>query len=285
LIHALEESPHPEGALAAADRLANDAFEPAAEHLAHMPAHTYERVGEYHAAGLANTRAIDLFDAYLAGDHASGHESYRRHDCRFAVVAYMMSGEESSAAREARRCDGTAAVFTSEVEIRFRHYGNLADSADATPFAHGMASVAAGHLHVAEVDAKTLERESDSIAAIAAAVLNAAIARARADHNAEIATLERAVKLQDDQGYGEPPNFFFPVRESLGGALLRAGRPADAERAFRADLLKNPDNPRSLYGLATALQQTGKTDEAARTETAFHQAWKYAAAPLAMEDL
>jgi tetratricopeptide (TPR) repeat protein len=285
LIHALEESPHPEGALDAADRLARDSFEPGAEHLAHMPAHAYMRVGDYHAAGLANTRALDLFDAYLASDHAPGHDGYRGHDCRFAVVAYMMSGEESAAAREAKRCDGSVTVLASEVAVRFRHYGALAESSDSTPFAHGMASVAAGHLHAAELDAKTLGRENDGVASIAAAVLNGAIARAKADHGAEIAALQRGVKLQDDQGYGEPPDFFFPVRESLGGALLRAGRPADAERVFSADLAANPKNPRSLYGLAVAQMQDGKADEAARTQAAFREAWRYGTASLDINDL
>jgi tetratricopeptide (TPR) repeat protein len=285
LIHALEESPHPEGSLHAADRLAADTFEPGAEHMTHMPAHTYMRTGDYHAAGVANTRAIDMFDAYLTSDHAPGHEGYRAHDCHFAVTAYMMSGEESTAAREAKRCDGNAGVLSSEVAVRFRHYGDLASRSDITPFAHGMASVAAGHLHVASLDAKSLGKMGDDVASIAAGVLEAAIARANAEHPAEITALERAVKLQDAEGYGEPPSFFFPVRESLGGALLRAGRPADAAIVFRADLERNPGNPRSLFGLAAALRKTGNADEAARVDASFVQAWRYAAAPLDINDL
>jgi tetratricopeptide (TPR) repeat protein len=280
LIHALEESPHPEGALASADRLAADAFAPAAEHLAHMPAHTYMRVGNYHAAGLANTRAIDLFDAYLASDRAHGHEGYRGHDCRFAVVAYMMSGEEDAAGREARRCDGSSPVLAAEVAVRFRRFAGLAQSAATLPFAHGMAVAAGSRPLDAEADAKTLDKERDGVADIAAAVVRGAIARARGDHAAEIASLERAVKLQDAEGYSEPPTFFFPVRESLGGALLRADRPLDAERVFRADLVKNPQNPRSLFGLATALDRSGRADAAAQTLAAFREAWRFAATPL-----
>lgn len=285
LIHALEESPHPEGALQSADRLAGDAFSPGAEHLAHMPAHTYMRVGNYHAAGVANTRALDLFDTYLASDHVGGHDGYRGHDCRFAVTAYMMSGEEATAEREAKRCDRSAPVLASEVAVRFRYYDKLTDGPDALPFSHGMAAVAANRISQAEANARTLEKEDDGDAKIAANVLRASIARAHGDRNAEVAALERAVKLQDDEGYGEPPSFFFPVRESLGGALLRAGRNDDAERVFRADLGKNPDNPRSLFGLARVLEAAGKRDEAARTDAAFREAWRYAQASLNINDL
>jgi tetratricopeptide (TPR) repeat protein len=285
LIHVLEESPHPEGALEAAGRLARDAFAPAAEHLAHMPAHTYMRVGDYHAAGLANTRALDLFAAYLASDHASGHEAYRGHDCRFAVSAYMMSGEEAEAAREAQRCDGSAPVLAAEVAVRFRHYAGLADRPQLPPFAHGMASVAAGRLAQAEADAQNLDKEGDGVAKIAASVVRGTIARARGDQAAEIADLQRAVKLQDDEGYSEPPSFFFPVRESLGGALLRADRAAEAQAVFRADLVKNPQNPRSLFGLATALEHAGNADVAALEQAAFRQAWRYSSATLDVGDL
>jgi hypothetical protein len=47
-IHAVEASPHPERALPYADRIA--ALAPAAGHLVHMPAHIYERTGNFDGA-------------------------------------------------------------------------------------------------------------------------------------------------------------------------------------------------------------------------------------------
>jgi hypothetical protein len=281
LIHALEQSPHPDRALAAAARLNAMALEPAAEHLAHMPAHIYMQVGDYHAAGNANARALDLFDAYLAGEHANGHENYRPHDCAFAVDAYMMSGEAAAALRSARRC---SARLVAEVIVRFRRWAELGTAADL-PFAHGMAAVVDGHIAQAEADARNLEAAKSEVTSIAALLVRAKIAAARGDRDGEIATLRRAVAKQDLEGYGEPPEFFFPVRESLGGALLRAGRPVDAERVFRDDLDKNESNPRSLYGLAESLRRQGRTTEAEAAQQSFAAAWRYADATLAINDL
>jgi hypothetical protein len=54
------------------------------------------------------------------------------------------------------------------------------------------------------------------------------------------------------------------------------GKPADAEAVYRDDLKLNPGNPRSLYGLALALRNRGKAQEAASTEEQFRTGWRYA---------
>ena len=58
-----------------------------------------------------------------------------------------------------------------------------------------------------------------------------------------------AVTAEDALSYNEPADWFFPTRESLGAALLRAQRYAEAEQMFRDDLTRNPNNGRSLFGL------------------------------------
>jgi len=130
LIHALEESPHPEGALAAAQRLAADRVEPAAEHLIHMPAHDFMRVGMYHEAGVANARAIDAYHTYLASDPA-GHADYFGHDCVFGVDAFMMSGEYARARALAASCNGGRGGLLAIVDLRFAHYDALASDEHA----------------------------------------------------------------------------------------------------------------------------------------------------------
>ena len=66
--------------------------------------------------------------------------------------------------------------------------------------------------------------------------------------------LQEAVAIQDTLKYDEPADWFFPVRESLGAALLMNGDAAGAEKVFREDLDRNPRNPRSLFGLQQALK-------------------------------
>jgi predicted Zn-dependent protease len=49
----------------------------------------------------------------------------------------------------------------------------------------------------------------------------------------------------------EPPPWPQSLNLELGAALLAAGRPAEAERAFRADLQEFPANGWALYGLGS----------------------------------
>ncbi len=50
------------------------------------------------------------------------------------------------------------------------------------------------------------------------------IAQAEGDHDSAAAAFEQAVAIQDTLPYLEPPYWYYPVRQSLGAALLRAGR-------------------------------------------------------------
>jgi len=105
------------------------------------------------------------------------------------------------------------------------------------------------------------------------------------DTEAAIGKLQEAVAIQDTLKYGEPPDWFFPVRESLGAALLMKGDNAGAEKVFREDLDRNPRNPRSLYGLQQALKKQGRDYDAGFVEKQFNTSWKGGANTLKMDDL
>jgi len=74
------------------------------------------------------------------------------------------------------------------------------------------------------------------------------------DHVGAVEHYRLAVDAQDGLSYDEPPAWPWPVRETLGAALLRQGASADAEEVFRADLRITPNKPRSLVGLAATLR-------------------------------
>jgi hypothetical protein len=97
--------------------------------------------------------------------------------------------------------------------------------------------------------------------------------------------LKKAVAAQDALAYDEPPDWFFPVRESLGGALLRAGNAAEAEKIFREDLVRNPRNGRSLFGLWQTLVAQKKMTDAAWAKSQYEAAWKDADVTLSVENL
>ncbi len=109
---------------------------------------------------------------------------------------------------------------------------------------------------------------------IAANTLEGDIAGAEGDMNAQIKHLEEAVKIQDGLPYIEPPAWYFPVRQALGAALLKAKKANDAETVYREDLRQYAKNGWSLFGLAQSLEAQGKDATEARKQ--FDEAWKYA---------
>ena len=93
------------------------------------------------------------------------------------------------------------------------------------------------------------------------------------------------MEIQDTLNYSEPADWYYPVRESLGAALLNAGKASEAEAVFRVDLKQNPRNPRSLFGLEKALKAQGKDADAAWIEKEFAAGWKNSDTKLRIEDL
>ena len=113
-----------------------------------------------------------------------------------------------------------------------------------------------------------------AVAAVAVADLEGRIAEARGDLEGAITAFGTAVTAEDHLGYNEPPDWLLPEREMLGRVLLRAGRAADAENAFRADLEKNVGNPRSLFGLWRSMEAQNMPADEAKAQ--FEQAWSSA---------
>jgi tetratricopeptide (TPR) repeat protein len=91
-----------------------------------------------------------------------------------------------------------------------------------------------------------------------------------------ITSLERAVKKEDALRYAEPPEWTVPVRHALGAALLHDGQAAAAERVYREDLRRWPENGWSLHGLAASLTAQKKLEEAAGVKARFDTVWKRA---------
>jgi tetratricopeptide (TPR) repeat protein len=121
--------------------------------------------------------------------------------------------------------------------------------------------------------------------AVAGHVMEARMLEAKSDRDGALASWSAAVQALDNLPYDEPPDWFYPVRESYGGALLRSGRHAEAEKVFREDLNRNPRNGRSLFGLWKTLEAEKKTADAASVRQQFDAAWKDATVTLKVEDL
>lgn len=110
--------------------------------------------------------------------------------------------------------------------------------------------------------------------AVASSILDGEIASAAGDHDRAIDSLRRAAQRQDELTYSEPPPWYLPVRDALGRAQLRAGKPADAQRTYEHQLGETPKSGWTLFGLAQSLEAQGK--DASGVETRFDESWSRA---------
>ncbi len=127
--------------------------------------------------------------------------------------------------------------------------------------------------------------QASAVFGIAGSVLSARIAMAKGDKRSAIASLKKAVELEDSLNYDEPEDWYIPVRESLGGVLILTGEYDEAEKVFRAELQKHARNGRALFGLRESLKAQGKKLAADFAGMEFEAAWKNADTNLRIEDL
>jgi tetratricopeptide (TPR) repeat protein len=309
-IHALEPV-EPAKALPCAERLAS--LMPGAGHLVHMPAHIYMRLGMFDQAVEHNVHGVEADEAYMRGQRPRGvyPTFYYPHNWHFLSVAASMAGRSAEAIRAGRRTAAAVPLATMRelppIELyapaalvmlaRFGRWEQiLAEPAPAPDlrylsgmwrYARGLAYVETGRNDSARVELDSVRAIANAVPAgaivglnssrtlltIATEVLDASLAAREGRTDQAVRALTRAVRLQDGLTYDEPPPWYYPVRESLGAVLLRAGRAAEAEAVFREDLRKNPGSGWSLYGLARALRAQGNAAAADSADRAFRRAW------------
>jgi tetratricopeptide (TPR) repeat protein len=309
-IHAVESSPHPERGLEAATRLGP--MMPAAGHLVHMPAHILQRVGRYEDAAQANRAASAADAAYLAKTQPLDYyPMYVAHNYSFLAYATAMEGRKAETLAATQKLWEAFPASTmlmmpgtdwygAERYLAYVRFG-LWDQMLAEPapneklqaltggylFGRTLALAAKGQVTQAKESLAALERLASTVAPDAGAGLNLtkdvlsvavtigqariASSEKRSDDAARL--LEEAVAKEDALSYDEPADWFFPVRHLLGAELLTSHQPAQAERVFREDLTRNPENGWALKGLSQALRAQGKTAEAKALDDRFARAW------------
>lgn len=324
-IHATEASQHPEWALASARRLETLApaaghlvHMPA--HV-YMRMGDYAAAAHSNAAGADADRAY----LRESGTTGSMYDMmYFCHNLHFLAASYSMAGDFTHAEVAASELAAHVAPMLREMPIaetyapypifvlvRFHRWDEVLKVPAPNPslamttafwhFARGAAFAAKSQIDMAEAERKTLEasyrdtpadlefsmfsNKARTFLELAANILDARIATAKGDRGQAISYWEKAVGIEDGLYYGEPPEWFYPVRESLGGALLLNGQAARAESVFRSDLEQYPRNPRSLFGLLKALEIQQKSSDVEEVRREFEAAWKNADVPLEVGDL
>lgn len=104
-------------------------------------------------------------------------------------------------------------------------------------------------------------------------VVRARIALADKDLAGAIRHFEAAVAREDALAYSEPPYWYYPTRQSLGAALLLAGRLDEAETVLRTSLARVPNNGWALFALAKLHEQRGDEAKARAARVALEKAW------------
>jgi tetratricopeptide (TPR) repeat protein len=103
-------------------------------------------------------------------------------------------------------------------------------------------------------------------------LLQAAIAEHDGKINEAVDALDRAMAYQqrEDQAETLP---LFPANEYLGALYYRQKQYAQARDAFQKALVRFPNDPRALYGLAMAERALGQTVSSADTLKTFNSIW------------
>jgi len=297
-IHAVEASPHPERATAAADRLRG--LQPGLAHNVHMPSHIDIRTGHWQRAIETNEKAVAAAARYhtIAGPPKGFINVYNAHNRHMLAYAAMMTGQRALALKHIRamveqlpsdflkenalQAEGFVAM-PMEVMIRFGMWDEILAEPDNYPdyltgtraFHHAARAIA----YAAKGDPEDARKEqaiflekanlvpkeetfgnntAADLLALAGRMTEGEILIRENKLEAGIAELREAIKREDALKYDEPPGWLIPIRHSLGATLVRNGRYAEAEQVYREDLRKLPDNGWSLYGLAESLRAQNK---------------------------
>jgi tetratricopeptide (TPR) repeat protein len=311
VIHAFDDPVHAPLALEAARVYAK--IVPAVSHAIHMPTHIFIQHGMWNEVAHQNDRAFavarQLFEpGDSPGDMAHsgdwGQYGFLQLGDYDAARERIRRFEELSAATKNPRLAGVTALTKARYVIESEQWKveNVSDGAsDETVFANGMSAARTNDLATADKMLAILEKKAPAPSAAAGAhadhapapaaapaggpdagksvrimhaELGALIAEARGDRNRAITILQDAVRIEEGM---RPPNGaadpIKPSHELLGEMLLRAGKAADAAKAFDTCLLRTPNRARSLHGAAQAYAAAGNQQLSAERSATLRSFW------------
>jgi len=297
-IHAVEASPRPERANAAAERLRN--LQPGLAHNVHMPSHIDIRTGRWLDAVDTNIKAVAADQNYqkVFGPPKGFLNVYVAHNRHMLAYAAMMTGQRDLAMKHIRAMvAGLPADFLKEnavqaegfvampleVMVRFGLWDEILAEpehyTDEMWFTRACHHAARAIAYAAKGDtasarraqsvfierAKLVSKEASlgnnscqAILGVVTPMVEGEILVAEGKIDNGIEQLRAAVEKEDALKYDEPPGWLIPVRHSLGAVLMKQQRFAEAEQVYREDLARLPENGWSLLGLAESLRKQKK---------------------------
>jgi tetratricopeptide (TPR) repeat protein len=311
VIHAFDDPVHAPLALEAAHVYAR--IVPAVSHAIHMPTHIFIQHGMWNEVAHQNVRAFDVArDLFEPGDvpgdmaHSGdwGQYGFLQLGDFAGARERIRLFEELAATTKHPRLNGVIALTKARYIIETEEWqvSEVAENAsDETVFANGVSAARTNNLATAEKMLAILEKKAPTAPAGGGAhadhggapatpagnpdagksvrvmhkELAALIAEARGNKDEAIRTLQEAVTIEQSM---RPPNGaadpIKPSHELLGEVLLRAGRGAEAAKAFDAALLRMPNRARALHGAAVAYAAAGDRAKSNERWATLRSFWK-----------
>ena len=312
-IHLMENGPDPKRAEAAADRLATPLAPGAGHlvHMPAHIYYRLGRWKDSIRVNVDGARADEDW-IRRSGDKGLVRYGYYPHNVHFIVTSAQMAGDMGTALREANKLAGILDPAISS-QIAWVHAVNAAPYFAAAQFADPARILAMKApdprlpyatimRHYARATAYALQRQrgafdrelaamdrlkadpslkamadqgvpAPTLVDLAMAVARGRYAMAVGRYGEAVTHFRTAKTLEAGVSYMEPPFWYYPVSQSLGAALLKAGKPGEAADAFSAAIAQSPNNGWALYGLALAERAQGRKVQAAATEAALGRAW------------
>jgi hypothetical protein len=312
-IHLMENGPDPKRAEAAADRLAAPLAPSSGHlmHMPAHIYYRLGRWKDSMRVNLEAARADEAW-LTTSGDKGLVRYGYYPHNVHFIVTSAQMAGDMPTAMREAGKLQSlldpetsariawiqaihaapyfAAAQFASPAQVlamaapdarlpyavAMRHYARAvarAQQRDRAEFTVELAKLQALR------DSASLKPMVDQgvpapeLLRLAETVARGRWAYASRDYAGAARLYREAIVIEASIPYMEPPYWYYPVHQSLGAALFRAGKHDEARDAFQAALIRAPNNGWALFGLAQAERALGHRAEAAATRAALQRAW------------
>ena len=302
-IHAVEASPNPQRAIAAADRLRN--LQPGLAHNVHMPSHIDIRTGQWLKAVDTNAKAVEADQRYrkIFGQPKGFLNVYIAHNRHMLAYAAMMTGQRDLAMKHIRamvaempadflkenvlQAEGNVAM-PLEVMVRCGLWNDILTEPEKytekmwfTRAFHHAARAIASAAKSSTTNARNEQRifleltrlvpketslgnnSCEAILGVVTPMVEGEILVAEGQVDRGIEELRAAIQQEDALKYDEPPGWLIPVRHSLGAVLMKQQRFAEAEQVYREDLARLPDNGWSLFGLAETLRRQSKNADEA----------------------
>lgn len=299
-IHAFDDPVHAPLALPAA--YVFDDIAPAVSHARHMPTHIFIQHGMWQRVSDSNQSAYDAAVALWEPGDMAGDMT---HALDWGQYGDLQLGDYDRAAMWIKRMEriveqnpGQKRVAEALPRVKARMIIETqqwkiapvtATSPDTELLATGLSAVHLGKLDVARkaadrLDAIASERndsdrsyyaESAKPVQIMYRSVAGMLALAEGNVDKGLALLADGVRIAETmRPPNGAPNPLKPIHELYGEALLEANRPDEAAELFATSLLRTPNRPLSLLGLARSYAALGDEDAARKQYQKLADVWK-----------